>query len=207
NEESGEILVFVEEKHPPAPLTVFRSVNDGRTWTGKATIMPPDENGNATSMHMNEHGIVLRQGRHAGRLLRAARSYSGGYSNAVYSDDGGESWKASAPFPARGTGEAALAELSDGRIYHNSRRHRSTDGMDPRWRHIAWSDDGGETWKDLSVSGVLPDGPRNMDYGLMAGLVRLPVAGMDILLFSNVDSPGKLEGDDRRWSERRRGTI
>ena len=34
------------------------------------------------------------------------------------SEDGGKTWQASAPFPAKGTGEATLAELSDGRIYY-----------------------------------------------------------------------------------------
>jgi sialidase-1 len=88
-----------------------------------------------------------------------------------------------------GTGEATLAELSDGRIYYNSRRHLSTDGLNPRRRHIAWSTDGGATWQDLSVSNELPDGDQNRDYGLMAGLVRLPVKDHDILIFSNIDSP------------------
>ena len=34
----------------------------------------------------------------------------------------------------------------------------------------------------------LPDGDQNRDYGLMAGLVRLPIENMDILLFSNIES-------------------
>lgn len=216
NENSGEVLVFVEENHPPAPVTVYRSADDGRSWKAMDVIIHLDEKGNVPSMHMNEHGIMLRRGDHAGRLIRPTRSYGPGnareywdehYTNAIYSDDGGKTWHASAPFPAMGTGEAAVAELFDGRIYYNSRRHRSTDGLDPRWRHIAWSHDGGERWENLSVSEVLPDGPRNLDYGLMGGLVRLPVAGSDILLFSNVDSPGKPKGDDSARSERRRGTV
>ena len=36
---------------------------------------------------------------------------------------------------------------------------------------------------------ALPDGPQDTNYGLMAGLVRLPIEGEDILVFSNVDSP------------------
>ena len=38
------------------------------------------------------------------------------------------------------------------------------------------------------VCDVLPDGPQDTDYGCMAGLARLPVAGRDILLYSNCDS-------------------
>jgi sialidase-1 len=36
---------------------------------------------------------------------------------------------------------------------------------------------------------ALPDGPRDTGYGLMGGLVRLPVKCKDILIFSNVESP------------------
>lgn len=197
DERTGDILVFVEDGHPPAPLSVFRSKDQGRTWMRQDTTVRPDENGRVPSMHMNERGITLRRGAHAGRLLRPSRSYGEGngreywsthYTNAMYSDDGGLTWSTSRPFPAMGTGEAAVVELSDGRIYYNSRRHLSTDGLDPRRRHIAWSDDGGMTWGDLSVSAELPDGEQDRDYGLMAGLVRLPVKDRDILVFSNIDS-------------------
>ena len=56
-----------------------------------------------------------------------------------------------------------------------------------RWE--AWSDDVGETWTDLTVSTVLPDGPRDPAGGCHGGLVRLPVPGRDVLLYSNCDSP------------------
>jgi sialidase-1 len=206
DESTGDVLIFTEEQHPPAPLHVYRSRDQGRSWSEEQVTIHPDAHGNVPSMCMNERGITLRHGPHAGRLLRPARFYAGGnqrpewpnhYTNAVYSDDGGRTWHTSSPFPAQGTGEATLAELADGRIYYNSRRHLSTDGLNPRRRHIAWSDDGGQTWKDLSVSDVLPDGDQHRDYGLMAGLVRLPVRGRDILVFSNIESP---EG-------RRRGTV
>ncbi len=206
DERSGDVLVFVEAGHPPAPLSIYRSKDQGRTWALQPTVIQPDENGRVPSMHMNERGITLRRGPYAGRLLRPSRSYGTGngreywnthYTNAIYSDDGGMTWRTSRPFPALGTGEATLADLTDGRIYYNSRRHLSTDGRDPRRRHIAWSDDGGHSWKDLSVSAVLPDGEQDRDYGLMAGLVRLPVANRDILIFSNIDSD----------NGRRRGTV
>lgn len=197
DENSGDILVFVEEGHPPSPVTMYRSSDHGLTWTPEEITIKPDENGNIPSMHMNERGITLQYGPYAGRLIRPTRSYGESnsreywethYTNAIYSDDGGQTWKTSAPFPAYGTGEAAIEELSDGRLYYNSRRHLSTDGLNPRMRHIAWSEDGGQTWKDLSVSEILPDGSKHRDYGLMGGLVRLPVEGHDILLFSNIES-------------------
>jgi sialidase-1 len=198
DENTGDILVFVEEGHPVAPLHVFRSKDHGKTWQEEEVSILPNSLGHVPSMHMNERGITLKYGNYAGRLIRPTRYYGGGngrefwdehYTNAIYSDDGGKTWQASEPFPAYGTGEAAIEELSDGTLYYNSRRHKSTDGLNPRMRYIARSSDGGKTWEDLSVSEVLPDGDQNRDYGLMAGLVRLPIEGHDILLFSNIESP------------------
>ncbi len=199
NETNGEILAFVEEHHPPGPWTVYRSKDHGKTWSAMEAVIKPDSNGNLLSMHMNEHGITLRHGKHKGRLLRPARYYGkqnsreewpSHYTSAIYSDDGGKTWNASDPFPALGTGEATVAELSDGRIYYNSRRHWAPEGVNPLRRWTAWSEDGGETWEDLSICDVLPDGPQNTNYGCMGGLVRLPIQGKDILIYSNCDSPG-----------------
>jgi len=224
DENRGTIFAFIDrtlflEDGDPEKLSgpggrsgttfVFKSTDHGKTWSEFPVVIHPDKHGNMPAMHMNERGITLQRGPHAGRLIRPARffkdyldqsTWGEDYTNAIYSDDGGETWYTSDPFPALGTGEATLEELSDGRIYYNSRRHVSTDGLNPRMRYIAWSYDGGHTWTDLSVSEELPDGPQGHDYGLMGGLVRLPVDGYDILLFSNVDSPGD------RW-DRRRGMV
>lgn len=206
DENTGAIFVFIEDGHPPSPLTVYKSPDHGKSWVSHDIDLHADVYGNMPSMHMNETGITLRHGPHSGRLIRPSRFYRDysdrskwgeDYSNAIYSDDGGVTWYSSEPFPATGTGEAAMVELSDGTIYYNSRRHVSTDGLDPRMRYSARSYDGGQTWQELSVSEVLPDGPQDTDYGLMAGLVRLPLGNYDILLFSNVESE----------SGRERGTV
>ncbi len=192
DEKSGDILVF--------QAGMFRSGDSGKTWTqDEDTVIKPNASGHKAGTHGADSGITLRHGPHRGRLLQPARviptsnaprDWPEHYNTALFSDDGGKSWQTSTPFPALGTGEGALAELSDGRIYYNSRRHWAPQGENARMRWTAHSDDGGQTWKDLSVSDVLPDGAQHRDYGLMAGLVRLPIRGRDILVFSNIVSPG-----------------
>ncbi len=220
DETTGHILAFAEGGHPPAPLTIYRSRDHGKTWNAEEVTIRPNSLGHVPSMHMNEHGITLKQGKYAGRLIRPSRWYGSGngrefwdehYTNAIYSDDGGKTWQAGEPFPAYGAGEAAIAELSGGTLYYNSRRHKSTDGLNPRRRYIAYSYDGGQTWEDLWIDEDLPDGAQHTDYGLMAGLVRLPVEGHDILLFSNIDVPADKKDEDvpfeLRTSRRFNGTV
>ncbi len=129
DENSGEILAFIEEHHPPAPLTVYRSKDHGKTWMAQKTEIKPDSQGHVPSMHMNDHGITLRHGEKKGRLVRPSRWYGKKnareewpkhYTNAIFSDDGGKSWQASEPFPEMGTGEACIVELSDGTLHYLS---------------------------------------------------------------------------------------
>jgi len=212
DEASGDILAFVQDgPRTPTQFRIYRSEDHGKTWNGEKPIVKmKDVNGNVLSMHMAEHGITLRHGKHKGRLLRPARVFGFNkrsrngykdYNSAIYSDDGGKSWRPSAPFPMRGTGEGAVAELSNGDVYYSSRKHWFQDVADMRYhRAFAWSRDGGKTWQDAGYDSELPDGPRYRGeegrganhqghFGMMCGLVRLPVEKRDILLYSNADTP------------------
>jgi len=103
DENTGDILVFVEDTHPPSPLTVYRSKDHGNSWKQEKVTILPNSKGHIPSMHMNEHGITLKHGKYAGRLIRPTRYYGGGndrefwddhYTIAMYSDDGGSTWQA-----------------------------------------------------------------------------------------------------------------
>lgn len=208
DETTRDILVFVEDSHPPAPLTIYRSTDDGLTWKAEKPTIHPDSLGNVPSMHMNEHGITLRHSSNKGRLLRPARYYGkkndrsewpNHYTNSVYSDDGGRTWHTSDPFPENGTGEATVAELSDGSLYYNSRVHWQDRPRNTR-RRSARSTDGGHTWTDWEIVDVLPDGHQHRSYGCMGGLTRLPIADRDILIFSNIDTPNATRERATVWA-------
>ncbi|MCU0377607.1 MAG: glycoside hydrolase [Bacteroidales bacterium] len=174
---------------------IMRSRDNGKSWVSEEIAISPDGFGlYAHSVGSMQPGITLMSGRYKGRLIMPARIYgpqnsndvewrSYHYSTALFSDDRGKTWRTSKPFPVLGTGEAALAELSDGSILYNSREH-----MSPGNRYLARSYDGGETWIGPYRSAELPDGPIGSSYGCMGGMIRLPVDGYDILVYSNLDT-------------------
>jgi len=180
----------------PGEGWLYRSRDSGATWARETCEVRPDGFGltpKREGVSAMQPGITLAFGKHKGRLLTPARIMGPKnsndvpwrpyhYSTAMYSDDGGKVWQTSKPFPVFGTGEAALAELSDGRVLYNSREHMSRNN-----RYFAWSDDGGDLWNDATQT-ELPDGVRGSSYGCMGGMIRLPVAGRDILLYSNLDT-------------------
>jgi sialidase-1 len=210
DERQGDILLFTHPVHPPrdgttAPRTMYRSTDHGKRWQADEAAFHRDANGFVPSLHMMEHGTTLLRGPHAGRLIRAARVYRtspDGYATTVYSDDGGRNWHAGQPFAELGTGEAALVELHDGRLLGTSRKSFFAAGEPLRHqRLLAYSHDGGVTWRDAFYARTLPDGPRyrgaeprganyNGHFGMFNGLVRLPVQERDILIYSNADHDG-----------------
>lgn len=112
------------------------------------------------SCHGSSHGIQLRHGDHAGRLLCPSRvavdqydTWEGlrtcSYNNSVYSDDHGITWKASLPVQA-GTGEGTLIERGDGSVLYNSRAYFADQK-----RYLAVSRDGGESYGEYAADDFL----------------------------------------------------
>lgn len=152
DENSGDILSVLtmgENKK------FWRSKDQGKTWEMEhINIKPNDmmrqlgeeaEHPDCIKDGANESGITIRHGEgiRRGRLLYPVRYqpygsndreyWADNYNTAIYSDDGGKTWQISDFFPVGWTGEGTLAELSDGRVYYNSRKHNP----DTKWRHIA----------------------------------------------------------------------
>jgi sialidase-1 len=189
----------------PAQI-MYRSSDHGKSWKQEKIVIHPDKNGWLSSTASTcEAGITLRYGKNKGRLLVPTRVYVGylnkgqnrkyffdHYGSAIYSDDHGKTWHHSEPLPEKATGETGLVELSDGRIYYNSRNHGRAGN-----RSIAWSHDGGETWKEHYVSKYLPDGPPDV-YGCKGGLVRLPLDDRDIIIYT---SPRNAKGERRNQED------
>ncbi len=192
DETTGELLYVC-----PQERWLYRSGDSGATWSREAIEVLPDRLGLTPGIEgagAMQCGITLAFGEHRGRLVSPARIMGPRnsndvpwrpyhYSTAILSDDHGKTWQTSNPFPVLGTGEGAIAELSDGTLLYNSREHMSRGN-----RFFATSYDGGSLWIEPRRSAELPDGPRASSYGLMGGMLRLPIRGRDILLFSNSDT-------------------
>ncbi|MFO7958371.1 MAG: sialidase family protein [Candidatus Brocadiia bacterium] len=210
---TGDVLIV-----RPLEACLWRSRDDGKTWKREAITLKPNKIGHGTpdgvpvgDVSACESGITLQHGEHKGRLVMPVRVqlhrsdrfqedrqeyWQYHYNTSIYSDDGGATWQVGEPVQS-GTGEGTLAELSDGRIYYNSRCHMAVDGR----RRIAWSYDGGYRWVDWHLSDELFEvgGPayfkygRRPSYGCNAGLVRVPAGAAeepDVLLYSAPDNPG-----------------
>jgi len=204
DETTGDVMIFTSAMKPAD--IIYRSKDHGKSWKQEKIVIHPDKNGwFSSACSTSEAGITLRYGKNKGRLLvptrvfveyvnkEHGRKYFGQhYGSAIYSDDHGKTWHHSEPLPEKGTGETGLVELSDGRIYFNSRNHIRAGN-----RSIAWSHDGGETWKEHYVSKYLPDGPGDV-YGCKGGLVRLPIDDQDIIIYT---SPRNAKGTRRKQED------
>lgn len=192
DETTGELLYVCPQEN-----WLYRSGDSGATWERETIEVLPDRLGLVPGIEgagAMQCGLTLAFGAHRGRLVSPARIMGPQnsndvawrpyhYSTAIISDDHGKTWQTTNPFPVLGTGEAAIAELSDGSLLYNSREHMSRGN-----RFFATSYDGGQLWIEPRRSQELPDGPRGTSYGLMGGMLRLPIAGRDILLYSSSDT-------------------
>jgi sialidase-1 len=205
-------------------FSIVKSTDDGKTWSAPIEIMPQP---NAEGWHgggafNNNHGVQLRAGAHAGRLVICARAFKEGVYEGrakgalIYSDDHGASWKVGGVILKdldAINGEVAVAQTSDGEVYVNSRNGASKlvirvkaageqahlpQGIVPHRRIYSRSKDGGETFYEEGCHEELFDGPCN------AGLTSLP-GGVLLFTAPAVQNRSRLTGyisrdGGRKWT-------
>jgi len=129
---------------------VMLSENEGRTWTE-----PQEITGSVKEDHWTWyatgpcHGIQLKNGTHAGRLLIPCDHIEAGsekyFSHVIFSDDHGASWELGGTTPEDQVNECTVAELADGRLMLNMRNYDRSQ----KSRKVSYSQDGGERWSHL----------------------------------------------------------
>jgi sialidase-1 len=216
DEVSGHVL-YVN----PADNALWRSTNDGQSWQKETITIAEDGLGNkGLDVRYMQPGITLQNvswppygSDQRGRLIMPARVLGPDnsdapdwriyhYATSIYSDDGGSSWVTSIPFPIMGAADGAIAELTYGGLLFSA-REQITRGN----RYLATSPNNGVNWIAADRNADIPDGPRGSSFGLMGGLIRLPIDGYDVLLYSNVDTdsgsmPAEFAGDSTDGRER-----
>jgi len=160
------------------------STDNGKTW-GAVTDITDQVYGNVYGEGTryglftgSGSGIQLKHGKHAGRIMLvvAARNDAtwGGTMNnyAIYSDDGGITWKASKNPGCTDGDESKVVELSNGDILMSIRNRHKGD------RLFSISTDGGETWSEPKYNPTLPAPACNGD------IVTYTHGGKNLLLHS-----------------------
>jgi len=177
------------------------SDDDGTTWTSPLDITRTTKRpSRATTIASGPGiGIQLTRGTHRGRLIIPFNEgpYHQWNNFAVYSDDGGQSWKYGQDVPGAFVTDAKLGqrsqinemqmvELSDGSVRLNSRQFAGT-----KLRKTAVSRDGGETWSPIQDVPALPDPSCN------ASVLRYSfddATGRGRILYSGPDSTNRSNG-------------
>ncbi|MEV6968604.1 LamG-like jellyroll fold domain-containing protein [Hamadaea sp. NPDC051192] len=143
------------------------------------------------------HGVQLRHGAYAGRLVVGAhQSVSGlAYPGVLYSDDGGTTWAASrvAAEDALNPGEVSVAELPDGSVYVNARNDADADH-----RAYAVSTDGGTTMPAYKTAPSLVT--PNVQGAVLAPQSFYRTTPGDLLLFSGPADPASRKVMQIRYS-------
>ncbi|REF38078.1 sialidase family protein [Thermasporomyces composti] len=230
DERTGRVVLFTTRNGPDPCANgcdrdpfVQISEDNGLTWSPARELpelkLPEWNHWYATGP---VHGIQLKRGPHAGRLVISANheSYDAATGEHVYgvhlaySDDGGETWRLGAIVDhSDGSvrpNETTLVELTDGRIYVNVREH----GTDPGHRGYVTSSDGGETF-----DGPVRTVPELQAPTVQGALLRLRATdegdAYDRILFSSPAHPASREAmtvrssydEARTWETWQEGKV
>jgi len=183
-------------------FAILRSTDDGATWKFERLTFKPGEFCKSADPSGSDTGLMIRQGKYAGRLIVPARSWTSaanmeefcktnrlrmtwydksrdgkpqgvGCNTVIYSDDRGKTWTIGG-IERSATGEACLAELSDGTLYLDSR-------IPGGFRVASVSRDGGENFVNPTDTTV-----ECSNAGCAASIISVPkeVHGRGFLLMT-----------------------
>ncbi|KAK8804128.1 hypothetical protein WA171_000221 [Blastocystis sp. BT1] len=158
-----------------AQLIMTTSDDEGDTYTPMENIEEKVGGAHTTYVGVG-HGLQLRYGPHAGRLLFIGHHGAYEYDPVWYTDDLGKSWTASNTYFKK-MDEAQLVELGDGIVMANMRNQH----LNGTARGIAVSTDGGDNFGEIYYDPVLVD-PINA-----ASIIR--DYSTDVVYFSNAAHP------------------
>ena len=160
------------------------SNNDGASWSTPKNITHSVKLPNWTWYATGPvHGIQLKNSKHKDRLVipcdfieaQTKRKYS----HVIYSDNNGQTWQLGGVTPLDQVNECTLAELKNGKLMLNMRNY---DRDSIKGRQLAFSSDGGLSWKNQYIDTNLPE---PICQGALLSIER---GGKNIVLFSNPSS-------------------
>ena len=190
---------------------VVESADGGMTWSTPrlitsvvkpgASASSPQPGDVRTMFAASGEGVQLRYGAYAGRLVQQFSGYvrqengtESFQAYSVYSDDHGVTWVKGTPV-GTGMDENKVVELSDGRVMLNSR-----DSAGSRFRKVAYSTDGGQTYGPLTLDRQLIDPTNNGSITRLYPDVAQGSAQAKRLLFTNSASQAARENVTARVS-------
>jgi len=135
---------------------VLSSSDNGENWSEAKEITASVKPNNWTWYATGPcHGIQVEKGAAKGRLIIPCDHIESGtnkyYSNIIYSDDHGKSWKIGGTTPQDLVNESTVAELSNGNLMLNMRNYDRT----LKTRKVSLSSDSGMTWGNIYSDSTL----------------------------------------------------
>ena len=159
---------------------ILKSTNDGKSWSKPKEITSDVKLPNWTWYATGPgSGIQILGGKYKGRLVIACdhieavtKKY---YSHVIFSDDHGSTWELGGISPRDQVNECEVVELSDHRLMLNMRNYDRKMVS----RQLAYSNDGGESWKDMHHHEAL------VEPICQASTLRLDLEEQIYVLFAN----------------------
>ena len=142
--------IIAQKSKDTRRVFVIKSENDGDSWSSPKEITSEVKLPNWTWYATGPgSGIQILGGKYKDRLVIASdhieavtKKY---YSHTIYSDDHGATWELGGSTPFDQVNECEVVELSNHRLMLNMRNYDRQMSS----RQLAYSDDGGESWRDM----------------------------------------------------------